>query len=63
MLLEIVQWVQGHLTEIMSVVLAAHALAVAIVNLTPTPKDNELVASIYTKIEWLAGIITTKAKQ
>jgi len=40
---------------------AAHALAVIIVNLTPTPKDNAFVASAYKLIEWLAGVFP-KAK-
>jgi hypothetical protein len=41
----------------------ARGLALAIVNLTPTPKDNDFLKSIYSKIELLAGLITNKAKQ
>jgi hypothetical protein len=36
---------------------------VAIVNITPTPKDDETVAKIYKVIEVLAGIITKLAKK
>lgn len=45
------------------VVLAAvHALAVAIVNITPTPYDNEVVAKLYRYVEVAAGIVSFKAK-
>jgi hypothetical protein len=33
------------------------------VNLTPTPKDDEILAKLYKPIEWLAGILTKKAKE
>lgn len=59
-----------HLPEIVAVVLAAHGLAVAIVNVTPTPKDDEALDSVtrigvkaYRAIEILAGIITPLAKR
>lgn len=41
---------------------AAHALALAIVNLTPTPKDNEVLAKVYKVVEVFAGLFTPKAK-
>lgn len=50
--------------------LLAHFLAVLIVNLTPTPKDDEAlsafqraVAKAYRATELLAGIITPWAKR
>lgn len=50
----------------LAVLAALHGLAVAIVNLTPTPKDDETLAKIYSKIyrviEILAGICTKLAK-
>lgn len=59
-----------HLPEIVTVAIAVHGLAVAIVNLTPTPKDNEALDTItslgvkaYRAIEILAGIITPLAKR
>lgn len=59
-----------HLPEIVTVVVAVHGLALAIVNLTPTPKDNEALGTItsigvkaYRAIEILAGIITPLAKR
>lgn len=58
------------ITEIITVVTAAHGLAVAIVNLTPTPKDDETLDTItrmavksYRAIEILAGVITPLVKR
>ena len=52
-----------YFTEILTVVLAAHAVALAIVNLTDTPKDNEAVEFAYKIIEYVAGIVSPKAKE
>lgn len=59
-----------HLPEIVAIALAAHGLAVAIVNITPTPKDNEaldtysrMVVKAYRAIEILAGVITPLVKR
>ncbi len=53
----------AHLQQIIVVLFAAHALALAIVNLTPTPKDDAAVAKFYRVIEILAGIVTRLAKK
>lgn len=37
--------------------LAAHALALFIVNITPTPVDNVIVEKLYRFIEIAAGIV------
>lgn len=57
-------------SDLVEVGLAAHALAVAIVNLTPTPKDDEAldnfsrtVVKVYRAIEILAGVITPHVKR
>lgn len=43
---------------------AAHGLALFIVNLTDTPKDNDLVGKAYRYIELMAGIVkASKVKQ
>lgn len=59
-----------HIPEFLAIVIAAHALALAIVNLTPTPKDNETLDTIsrmgvkvYRAIELLAGVITPLVKR
>jgi hypothetical protein len=38
-------------------------LALAVVNLTPTPKDDEIYGKIYRAIEILAGVITKLVKK
>lgn len=59
-----------HLSDIVTVAVAAHGLALAIVNLTPTPKDDEALGTLsrvgvkaYRAIEILAGIIGPLAKR
>lgn len=49
--------------EIISALFAIHAGALAVVNLTPTPKDDEVVAKYYRVIEVLAGVVTKVAKK
>jgi len=53
----------AHAQQLITVLLAIHAIAVVIVNLTPTPKDDAAVAKFYKVIEVLAGIITKLAKR
>jgi hypothetical protein len=49
--------------QLVEILRAVHGVAILIVNLTPTPKDNEVVAKYYRVIEVLAGIITRLAKK
>jgi hypothetical protein len=49
-----------YLPEAVTVLAAGHALALAVVNLTPTPKDNELVAKVYKYVELAAGIVNAR---
>jgi hypothetical protein len=58
------------IADYIALALAVHAAALAIVNLTPTPKDNRRLSGVsravvrsYRVIELAAGIITRKAKQ
>lgn len=62
--------IMDRLPEIVTVAVAAHGLALAIVNLTPTPKDNEalttysrMVVKVYRAIEILAGVISPLVKR
>jgi len=50
-------------SEIVGIAGAVHLLALAIVNLTPTPKDDEIYAKAYKVIEKLAGVVTKLAKK
>jgi len=58
------------IAEYVAVAVAVHGAAVAIVNLTPTPKDDEalgkysrMVVKLYRAVEILAGIVTPLVKR
>jgi hypothetical protein len=58
------------IAEYVAVAVGVHGAAVAIVNITPTPKDNEtlgkysrMFVKLYRAVELLAGIITPLAKR
>jgi hypothetical protein len=58
------------IAEYVAVVIAVHGAAVAIVNLTPTPKDDEalsrysrMAVKLYRAIEILAGVVTPLVKR
>ena len=62
--------IMDRFADYVALALAIHAVAVVIVNLTPTPKDNEalgqaslVVVKVYRAVEILAGIISKRAKQ
>jgi len=42
---------------------AINGLATLVVNMTPTPTDNQVWGQVYKLFEWTAGIFTRKAKQ
>ena len=48
--------------DIFAVLFAVHAAAVTIVKLTPTPKDDAIVAKALTLIESLASVLSVKRK-
>lgn len=59
-----------HLTDYIAVAVALHGVALAWVNMTPTPKDNEALDSyskvfvkLYRVVEIIAGIISPLAKR
>ena len=58
------------IADYIALVVAIHGLALVIVNITPTPKDNEaldglsrMVVKLYRAIEILAGIVSPLAKR
>jgi len=58
------------IAEYVAVAIAVHGAAVAFVNLTPTPRDNEalgeysrMAVKLYRAIEILAGVITPLVKR
>ena len=60
--MEIFAFLIAKAPEFLAALFAVHAAAVAIVNLTPTPKDDEFVSKAYRVIEILAGIVNKLAK-
>jgi len=52
-----------HAQNFFTVAAAVHGAALVIVNMTKTPKDDEIVAKVYKLIEIAAGIITPRAKK
>jgi hypothetical protein len=58
------------IAEYIAVAIAIHGAAVAIVNLTPTPKDDEalgrysrMAVRLYRAIEILAGVVSPLVKR
>jgi hypothetical protein len=58
------------IADYVALAVAVHGVALVIVNLTPTPKDNEALSNIsrlavklYRALEILAGIVTPLAKR
>jgi len=49
--------------EVAGILAALHVLALAVVNATPTPKDDEIYGKLYKVIEVIAGIVTRTAKK
>lgn len=56
--------------ELFEIALAVHAVAILIVNLTPSPKDDEAAGAVgavlpklYKALEMLAGIVLPIAKR
>ena len=64
------EWITGNMRELFEIGLAIHGVAVMIVNLTPTPKDDEAVSAAgatlrqsYRIIEIFAGVVTPLVKR
>jgi hypothetical protein len=57
------------ISDYVALAVAIHGVAVVVVNLTPTPKDNDalnaysrMAVKLYRALEILAGIVTPLAK-
>lgn len=64
------EWIIANRRDLFEVLVAAHAVAVLVVNLTPTPRDDEAVGTAgamlrqaYRALEVLAGVITPLVKR
>jgi hypothetical protein len=58
------------LSEYIALAVAIHGVALVVVNITPTPKDNEaldsytkVIVKAYRAIEILAGIVSPRVKR
>ena len=58
-----INYVSENWTDIVGILAALHVLALAIVNVTPSKRDDELYNKLYKIIELFAGIITKTAKK
>jgi len=59
----VINYISENWTDIVGVLAAVHVLALAIVNVTPSKKDDELYNKLYKIVEILAGIVTKTAKK
>lgn len=59
----LISFVVAHWVDIVAVGAAVHALALVIVNLTPSKTDNEVYNKVYKVIEVVAGLVTKIAKK
>ena len=59
----LIAFMTAHWIDIVALGAALHGLALVIVNLTPTPVDNNVYGKVYKAIEVIAGIVTKIAKK
>jgi hypothetical protein len=58
-----IHYLSENWAEVAGILAAVHVLALAIVNATPTPRDDEIYGKLYKVIEVIAGIVTKTAKK
>ena len=56
-------WLINNWGEVVGIAAALHVFALAIVNVTPSKKDDEVYNRIYKVIEIFAGLVTKTAKK
>lgn len=61
--MDVLKFVVNNYDTIMVAAAAAHGLALAVVNMTHTPKAGAVVNRAYRMVEILAGIVAGKAKK
>ena len=57
------EYLLNNWAEVAGIAGALHILALAIVNMTPTPKDDEIYGKVYRVVEMIAGIVSKTAKK
>lgn len=58
----VIAWSVENWAVIAGIAGAAHVLALAIVNVTKTPKDNEILAKVYAVLSFVGGLVTKEAR-
>lgn len=58
-----IHYLSENWSEVAGILAAVHVLALAIVNATPTPRDDEIYGKLYKVVEVIAGIVTKTAKK
>jgi hypothetical protein len=68
--MQFLRYLIDHRRDLFEIAMAAHATAMLVVNLTPTPKDDEVtgatgvvIRQVYRALEILAGIVSPLAKR
>ena len=56
-------FIVNHWTDIVGIAGALHLLALAVVNVTPSKKDDEIYNRFYKVVEIFAGLVTKTAKE
>ena len=58
-----IHYLSENWAEVAGIFAAVHVLALAIINATPTPRDDEIYGKLYKVVEVIAGIVTKTAKK
>ena len=58
-----IHYLSENWAEVAGILAAVRVLALAVVNATPTPRDDELYGKLYNVVEVIAGIVTKTAKR
>jgi hypothetical protein len=58
----LIEYLTDNAAPLAALLVGIHVVALAVVNLTPTPADNQALAKLYAIVEKLAGILTQAAK-
>jgi len=58
-----ITYLSNNWAEVAGILAAVHVLALAVVNATPTPRDDEIYGKLYKVVEVIAGIVTKTAKK
>ena len=57
------EWIQANYIEVFAIIGMAYSLGLAIVKLTPTPKDDEALEKVASWLKFIAKIFGLDLKQ